>query len=184
MRNLRFEKVAIHEPARRRWSVLAGCIPVVLLLALPTDGALAETAVNDVDSGSPRGLTGAESAALQASEYVYIASTRKSGELGTPAEIWFWEYENAIWVGTRPGSWRARRIGWGRPEARIWIGKRDGPSLWATGSIVRDQPDVWQKFCDALAKKYPESWPRHEAGFKTGYADGSRVLIRYDPVAR
>jgi hypothetical protein len=184
MRNVRLEKRVLHEPARRRWSVLAGCIPAVLLLALSTHGVLAETAGNDADSRSLRALTSAESAALQASEYVYIASTRKSGDLGTPAEIWFWEYEDAIWVGTRPGSWRARRIGWGRPEARIWIGKRDGPSLRATGSIVRDQPDVWQKFCDALAKKYPESWPRHEAGFKTGYADGSRVLIRYDPVSR
>ncbi len=130
-----------------------------------------------------RALTAAETAELAKAEYVYISSTRKDGSLGTPAEIWFWPHDGAVYVGTRPDSWRARRIGWGRPGARIAIGSRDGPALVARGALVRDQPALWAEFCEALAKKYPSSWPRHEKGFRSGYADGSRVLIRYSPVA-
>ena len=33
---------------------------------------------------------------LQSSTYVYIASTRKSGQLGQPAEIWFMYHDGAV----------------------------------------------------------------------------------------
>jgi len=129
-----------------------------------------------------RGFTPAESSALADAEYVYISSTRKDGSLGTPAEIWFWAHDGAVYVGTRPDSWRAKRIGWGRPGARIAIGSRDGPAMATSGTIVRDQPALWDEFCTGIAKKYPAAWPRYEKGFRDGYADGSRILIRYVPV--
>lgn len=115
---------------------------------------------------------------LRAAEYVYVASERKGGGFGEPAEIWFLYHEGSVYVGTRPSSWRVRRIGWGRPQARIWVGKRDGPVLEATGSVVAD-PAIEALLMKTFAEKYPAGWPRHEENFRKGFADGSRVIVRY-----
>jgi len=32
-----------------------------------------------------------------------------------------------------------------------------------------------------FAEKYPDGWPRFEESFRSGFADGSRTLVRYDP---
>ena len=37
--------------------------------------------------------------------------------------------------------------------------------------------------CRDYAAKYPARWPRWEASFREGLANGERVLIRYTPVA-
>ena len=55
--------------------------------------------------------------ALRDSTYVYIQSERKSHQLGKPAEIWFFYDGTAVYVGTRPTSWRVRRIKAGRRRA-------------------------------------------------------------------
>jgi hypothetical protein len=126
------------------------------------------------------GLSDALKSDLASSKYVYIASTRKGGSLGKPAEIWFLYYKGAVYVGTPPTSWRARRIKAGRPEAKIWVGKPDGPSFMAAGAIVND-PDVYPVMFETYAKKYPDGWPRFEEKFRNGFKDGSRVLIKYTP---
>ena len=117
---------------------------------------------------------------LAASKFVYIASTRKDGSLGKPAEIWFLYHQGAVYVGTPPTSWRARRIKAGRPQAKIWVGKTDGPSFIATGAIVSD-PAAQQAMLEAYAKKYPDGWSRFEEKFRSGFKDGTRVLIKYTP---
>jgi len=117
---------------------------------------------------------------LETSKYVYIASTRKDGSLSKPAEIWFFYHEGSVYVGTPAKSWRARRIKAGRPAAKIWVGKPDGPSFMATGTIVND-PALQQQMFTTFAKKYPDGWTRHEAVFREGFKDGTRVLIRYAP---
>src|SRR6185503_200713 len=76
--------------------------------------------------------------ALRESTYVYVQSERKSGDFSKPAEIWFFYDGGAIVVGTRPTSWRVRRIKAGRPRARIAVGKADGPTFEATGALVKD----------------------------------------------
>ena len=118
--------------------------------------------------------------ALTNSKYVYIASTRKSGSLGTPAEIWFLYHNGAVYVGTPPTSHRARRIKAGRTQAKIWVGKADGPSFIATGAIVTD-PEAQQAMLAAYAKKYPDGWSKFEEKFRSGFKDGTRVLIKYTP---
>ena len=152
--------------------------------AHPSTATAAATAAANTNadvSTTPRALTTAESRELADATYIYLSSTRKDGSLSKPAEIWFQVIDGAIYVGTRPDSWRAKRLGWGRDGAKIWIGKRDGPSLRATGAFVKD-PALYQRFCDGLAAKYPKTWPRYEKGFREGLPDGSRVLIRYTPV--
>ena len=118
--------------------------------------------------------------ALASSKYVYIASTRKGGSLGKPAEIWFLYHQGAVYVGTPPTSWRARRIKAGRTQAKIWVGKADGPSFMATGAIVSD-PAAQQAMLETYAKKYPDGWSRFEEKFRSGFKDGTRVLIKYTP---
>lgn len=129
---------------------------------------------------------------LRKAKYVYVSSTRKDGSLGKPAEIWFFYQDGAVYVGTPPTSWRVKRIKAGRPGAKIWIGKPDGPSMYhasesdlkvlssfeATGSIV-DDAKLHEKMFEAFAEKYPDAWPKHEANFRTGFKSGSRVLVKY-----
>ena len=132
----------------------------------------------------PAAALGALSADLQKaltdSTYVYISSTRKNGSLSQPAEIWFLYHDGAVYVGTRPTSWRVRRIKAGRPDAKIAVGKVDGPSFMATGSVVND-PSMQELMLKTYAHKYPDRWQTHEDSFRQGFKDGSRVLVRYLP---
>jgi hypothetical protein len=126
-------------------------------------------------------LTEAQGELLGNSRYVYISSQRKDGSFGSPAEIWYLFHDGAVWVGTPPKSWRARRIKAGRPDAKIAIGKIDGPSFRAKGEIVKDTK-VEELLFTTFANKYSEGWPRHEQSFRSGFKDGSRILIKYTPV--
>jgi hypothetical protein len=125
-------------------------------------------------------LSDALKSALKESRYIYVSSTRKDGSLGKPAEIWFLYHNDAVYVGTLPTSWRAKRIRWGRPLAKIAVGKADGPSFMATGAIVREA-DTEKVLLETFAKKYPDGWATHAERFRKGFQDGSRVLIKYTP---
>ena len=118
--------------------------------------------------------------ALDSSKYVYIQSERKSGAFGSKAEIWFFRHDGAVWVGTPVSTYRVRRIQAGRTKAKVWIGSRDGQSFEATGSLVKDEA-VNELMYKSFAQKYPDGWPTYEEGFRSGFADGSRTLVRYDP---
>lgn len=132
--------------------------------------------------------TPAQSASLSAehqkeldnSKYVYIQSTRKDGKLGKAAEIWFFPYKGAVWVCSPVTTHRVKRIQAGQTKAKIAIGKPDGPSFSAKGSIVKDA-EVNKVLFESFAKKYAGDWSSYEKSFREGLADGSRTLIRYDP---
>jgi hypothetical protein len=143
---------------------------------------LALALVGGAPAGAATGLTPAIEKALGDSEYVYVSSTRKDGSLSEKAEIWFMYEGGKVYVGTPPTSWRVKRIEWGRPAAKIWVGSREGPSFDATGAIVKD-PKLYERLYEVFAKKYPEGWKRHEDGFRKGFQDGSRVLVAYTPKA-
>lgn len=119
--------------------------------------------------------------ALDSSEFVYIQSSRKDGTLGKPAEIWFMHYQGAVWVASPVTTHRVKRIQDGQTKAKVSIGKTDGPSFNATGSIVKD-PEINKVLFATLAKKYSEGWSSYEKTFRDGLADGTRVLIKYEPV--
>jgi hypothetical protein len=118
--------------------------------------------------------------ALRDAKYVYVQSERKSGQLGKPAEIWFYYDGKAVYVGTPPTSWRVRRIKAGRRKARIAVGKADGPAFEATGDLARDAATE-QKMMEEYARKYPEGWARFADKFREGFKSGERVLVRYTP---
>ncbi len=120
--------------------------------------------------------------ALESSTYVYIATQRKDGGFGAPAEIWFMYDQGSVWVASPATTWRVKRIRAGRSAARIAVGTKDGPRFDATGELVRD-PAAYERLYATFAKKYPDGWPKFEARFRDGLQDGSRVLIRYRPLA-
>lgn len=130
--------------------------------------------------GSAAKLTPPLEHALADARYVYIQSERKGGEFGKPAEIWFFVDGGTVYVGTRPASWRVKRIKAGRPRARIAIGSPQGQSFEATGKVVKD-PAIEARLMEAFAKKYPEGWPRHADSFREGFRTGERVLVAYTP---
>jgi len=121
--------------------------------------------------------------ALDSSKYVYIQSERKSGELGAKAEIWFMRHDGAVWVASQNTTHRAKRIQAGRTTAKVWIGAKDGPVIDAHGSIVKET-EINDVLFLKFAAQYPDGWPKYEANFRKGLADGgSYVLIKYTPVA-
>ena len=117
---------------------------------------------------------------LESSKYIYVQSTRKNGELGKAAEIWFMLHNGAVWVCSPPTTYRVKRIKAGKTKTKIFVGKPDGPSFNAKGSLVKD-PAVNKVLFEAYAKKYGSDWTSYEKKFREGLADGSRVLVRYDP---
>jgi len=118
--------------------------------------------------------------ALRNSTYIYVQSERKSGELGKAAEIWFFYDGSVVYVGTRPTSFRVRRIKAKRTRARIAVGTATGLAFDATGAIVND-PAIAEKLMAEYAKKYPEGWKRFETSFRDGFKTGERVLVSYTP---
>jgi hypothetical protein len=118
--------------------------------------------------------------ALDSSKYVYIQSARKDGKFGKPAEIWFMHHDGAVWVASPPTTYRVKRIKAGQTKAKIAVGKAAGPSFNATGSIVKD-PEVNKVMFETYAKKYANDWKSYEQKFRDGLANGSRVLIKYEP---
>lgn len=145
---------------------------IVLASALLLSAVVAATAGAD--------LSPAIKADLANSKYIYVATTRKSGALGKPAEIWFLYHNGAVYVASPPTTWRVRRIKAGRTQAKIAVGKPDGPAFMASGAVV-NEPDVYSVLFATYAKKYGGDWTRYENSFRGGLKDGSRVLIKYTP---
>lgn len=142
--------------------------------------ALALLLVLVTAAGARAGLSAEATKALRESTYVYVQSQRKTGEWSKPAEIWFHYEDGKVYVGTRPTSWRVKRIGWKRAKARIAVGKVDGPAFEAHGELVKDHA-VEERLMADYAKKYPEGWAKFEQAFRDGFKSGERVVVRYTP---
>jgi len=145
--------------------------------------ALTVTLVGTLLSSAPApaaSLSAELQKALDSSKYVYIQSTRKDGTLGKPAEIWFMQHNGAVWVASPATTYRAKRIQAGQTKAKVWIGKTDGPSFNAQGAIIKD-PEANKVLFETFAKKYSSEWPSYEKKFRDDLANGSRVLIKYEP---
>jgi hypothetical protein len=149
-------------------------------LLLTTVAVLGVLVATSTPAAADAPLTPELERALATSAYVYLATERKDGNFGTPAEIWFMWDQNAVWVASPTTTWRVKRIRAGRTKAQIAVGARTGPSFTATGTIVQD-PAVYEKLYVTFARKYPEGWTKYEARFREGLKDGSRVLMKYQP---
>ncbi|MGI9323603.1 MAG: hypothetical protein ACR2PZ_00175 [Pseudomonadales bacterium] len=137
--------------------------------------------------------TQAALAAATDSELIYITALSEEGSTGRcQAEVWFVAADHEFWVVTAGDSWRARNAA-ENARVKIWVGDvgqwqaADGayqslPALIAR-STLENAADIQQRALALFGAKYPASWTRWGPRFKNGLADGSRVLIRYQPQA-
>lgn len=132
--------------------------------------------------------------ALGSSPLVYISPLRSDGsESRCHGEVWFFEDAGDVVIGTDPGRWKGRAVAAGLDRARIWVGDfgrvtragerfREAPTFVAKASLDPD-PATFGRLLARFATKYADEWGKWGPRFERSYADGSRVLIRYRPVA-
>jgi len=132
--------------------------------------------------------------ALGNSETIYITPLKKGGAESTcHSEVWFVYENDAIYVVTSSKAWRARAVGLGFNQARMWVGEfgvwkrateafRKAPQFSATAVVV-DDATAKAQVLEVFGKKYHREWRDWGPKFKNGLADGSRVMLRYTPTA-
>lgn len=136
-------------------------------------------------------------AALDASGLVYVSPLKSNGEESTcHGEVWFGWIDGAVVLITGSDRWKARSVKAGLDRARIWVGDygrwkkwigknegfRQAPSFDATATIVKDEP-LLEQLLALYEKKYPEEIAEWRDKMRSGFHDGSRVLIRYVPTS-
>ncbi|MFQ5513027.1 MAG: hypothetical protein ACE5FG_01210 [Myxococcota bacterium] len=131
---------------------------------------------------------------LERSPYVYVSPLHPDGrESRCHGEVWFFVHRGDVVIATGQDRWKARALERGWRRARLWVGDhgrvkkdgerfRKGPSFVAQASRDRDRA-TFEALMRRFASKYPTEWGKWEPRFRKGYGDGSRVLIRYHPIA-
>lgn len=148
-------------------------------------------------SGVARVVAAAESpaiAALDRSQLIYLSPVLTDGRESTcHGEVWFVHHEGEIYVCTQADAWRAEALRQGLTRAKIWIGEfgvwkkageryRSAPYLEIEGRIEADAA-VHAEILPVFGAKYAAEWGSWGPRFRDGLADGSRVLLRYEPVS-
>lgn len=131
---------------------------------------------------------------LDESSFVYISPLKRDGgESSCHGELWYAWLEDAVVVIVATDRWKATAIRSGLDRARIWVGDhglwrtwyggrnedfRKAPNFVAKGQAVKDRA-----LLDRLLERYETKYPAEIADWRdkmrSGYADGSRTLIRY-----
>jgi len=141
-------------------------------------------------------VSGATRAAIETSKLIYLTPIRSDGsESACHAEVWFCPDGADLLVVTKAGLWRSEAVKRGRDRARIWVGDfgvwkrsngafRNAPSFLAQAEHVSSDAKAVERTLKAMSAKYAEEgWSTYGPRFKEGLADGSRVLLRYRPIA-
>ncbi len=139
---------------------------------------------------------GRASAALpegaDSSRLIYITPIKRDGSESTcQGEVWFMREGDDLFVVTQSDAWRARAVAVGQDVAKIWVGDVgvwtrnpeyvELPSFMARASLVSDA-SLHAGLLEKFGRKYSDEWPVWGPRWKNGLADGSRVLLRYQPV--
>jgi len=130
---------------------------------------------------------------LLESELIYLTPIRTDGnDSRCQAEVWFVHHESDLYVVTAAEAWRAQAIDRGLARTRIWVGDvgqwgdsdgryRELPQIEAVASRVEDA-ESQNAVLDAMGGKYRVEWFVWGPRFRNGLADGSRVMLKYQPV--
>jgi hypothetical protein len=133
--------------------------------------------------------------ALERSPLVYVSPLRADGRESTcHGEVWFAWLDGAVVLITARDRWKARAVLGGLDRARIWVGDhgpwkrmlgqneafRSAPSFEARAALANDA-NLLDRLLAAYERKYPKEIGSWRDKFRQGFADGSRVLIRYAP---
>jgi hypothetical protein len=138
----------------------------------------------------------AAQAAIETSKLIYITPLKSDGkESACHAEVWFYADGADLLVVTNQELWRSQAIKRGLDRARIWVGDhgvwksshgafRNAPSFLAQAEHISSDTEAVGRTLKAMGTKYAgEGWSTYGPRFKEGLADGSRVLLRYRPIA-
>jgi hypothetical protein len=163
-----------------RREVLRGGAVLLGALLLPAAGARAQGGFE---------LAAETRAALEKQPLVYISPLRKDGkESRCHGEVWYFIDQGDVVIGTDPARWKARAVQSGRDRARIWVPKSSGAQGYKDAlsfeARARLEPDraVFDRLFERFAAKYGGEWDTWGPRFRDGYADGTRVVLRYTPV--
>jgi hypothetical protein len=138
----------------------------------------------------------AAQAALETSKLIYLTPIKSDGEESAcHAEVWFYADGADLLVVTKPELWRYQAVKRGLDRVRIWVGDfgvwkrshgafRNAPSFLAQATPISSDAEAVARTLRAMSAKYAdEGWSTYGPLFKQGLADGSRVLLRYRPIA-
>jgi hypothetical protein len=138
----------------------------------------------------------AAQAAIEKSKLIYITPIKSDGEESScHAEVWFHADGADLLVVTKDELWRSQAVKQGIDRARIWVGDhgvwkrsndafRKAPTFLAQAEHISNDAKAVERTLKAMGPKYTgEGWSTYGPRFKQGLADGSRVLLRYRPVA-
>lgn len=135
-------------------------------------------------------------AKLDDSPYVYVSPLRRGGAESTcHGEVWYSWIDGSVVLITSKKSWKARSLGLGLDRARIWVGDygrwkriigrnedfRAGPSFEARSSVSRDAK-LLERLLTSFEVKYPDEIASWRDKMRSGFHDGTRLLIRYTPI--
>ena len=109
--------------------------------------------------------------------------------------MWFGWIDGAVVINTSKETWKARALERGLDRARIWVGDhgrwkrlvgssqafRQAPSFEARAERLKDDATA-DRLLAIYERKYPAEIAKWRDRMRSGYADGSRILIRYTPV--
>ena len=110
------------------------------------------------------------------------------------AQSWL---DGAVVITTGSDRWKARAIDRGLDTARIWVGDygrwkklagrneafRQAPHFDAKGAMLPNDALLLERLLAQFERKYPDEIGRWRDKMRSGYLDGSRVLLRYTPVS-
>ena len=157
-------------------------------------GLLPRALARAAEPASPAAPAAPLAAALAASPFVYVSPLLADGrESRCHGEVWFAWLDGAAVIITARDRWKAKALARGLDRARLWVGDRGrwsgllgkseafrgAPSFDARASLAKD-PALLERVLAAFERKYPEEIGRWRDRMRAGYADGSRVLIRYE----
>ncbi len=138
----------------------------------------------------------AAGAAIETSTLNYITPIKSDGkESSCHAEVWFYADGADLLVVTKQELWRSQAVKRGLDRARIWVGDhgvwkrsndafRNAPSFLAQVEHISSDAKAVERTLKAMGPKYAaDEWSTYGPLFKQGLADGSRVLLRYRPIA-
>jgi hypothetical protein len=132
--------------------------------------------------------------AAKTSSLVYVSPLSKAGKESTcHGEVWFFVDGGDVVLATATKTWKARALDKGLDRARVWVGSfgpyedspeklASAPSFEASARVDKDRA-AFDRLLAAYAVKYPDEWSKWKPRFESSYTDGSRVVIRYSPVA-
>jgi hypothetical protein len=173
-------------------------------LRLLAAGALAQGVVGWWPSGGAAraaksaapALPPATRSLLEKSPYVYVSPLRvDGGESSCHGEVWYGWLDESVVLITATTAWKARALSSGRDRARLWVGDhgpwkkalgtneefRSAPHFEARAERVEDA-QVLERLMQDYRRKYPAGIGKWEPRMRSGFADGTRVLIRYSPI--